>query len=134
MDQRRAYAHRSPANLSLHLQCVRVSLAVATHDLTKDYGGKRGLFGLNLEVREGEVFGWLGPNGAGKTTTIRLLMGMIHPSAGTAHIFGLDCERDPVAVKRLVGYVPGDVPQFGTMHGGDVVAYLGAMRGGVDAA
>jgi ABC-2 type transport system ATP-binding protein len=108
--------------------------AILTHGLTKDYGSGHGVFDLDLEIAEGEVFGFLGPNGAGKTTTIRLLMGVIHPSAGTATVFGLDCDRDSVAVKREVGYLPGDLPQFGGMRGSEVVAYLGGMRGGIDAA
>jgi ABC-2 type transport system ATP-binding protein len=106
--------------------------AIVMHGLTKDYGSGHGLFDLDLEVAEGEVFGFLGPNGAGKTTTIRLLMGVIHASAGAATIFGLDCDRDSVAVKRDVGYLPGDLPQFGGMRGSEVVAYLGGMRGGID--
>src|SRR5207244_4384361 len=77
---------------------------VATHALTKDYGAHRGIFDLDLAVNEGEVFGFLGPNGAGKTTTIKLLMGMIHPTRGGATVFGLDSERDAVAVKRQVFY------------------------------
>jgi ABC-2 type transport system ATP-binding protein len=92
----------------------------------------RGLFDLDLQVDPGEVFGYLGPNGSGKTTTIRLLMGMIRPTSGSAFVFGLDCVRDSVDVKRKVGYLPGDVPQFGSLRGTDVVAYLGGMRGGVD--
>src|SRR5579859_1812858 len=106
--------------------------AISTSRLTKDYGLGRGLFDLDLRVSPQEVFGYLGPNGAGKTTTIRLLMGMIRPSGGSAHIFGLDCLRDPVEVKRRVGYLPGDVPQFGGMRGKEVVAYFGGMRGGAD--
>ena len=106
--------------------------AIRTSGLTKDYGAERGLFGLDLQVSEQEVFGYLGPNGAGKTTTIRLLMGMIRPTAGSGYIFGLDCARESVAVKRRVGYLPGDVPQFGSLTGGEVVAYLGGMRGGID--
>ncbi len=106
--------------------------AIRTSNLTKDYGAGRGLFDLGLQVPEQEVFGYLGPNGSGKTTTIRLLMGMIRPTSGSAHIFGLDCTRDSVEVKRKVGYLPGDVPQFGSLRGGEVVAYLGGMRGGVD--
>jgi ABC-2 type transport system ATP-binding protein len=106
--------------------------AIRTSRLTKDYGIGRGLFDLDLEVSPQEVFGYLGPNGAGKTTTIRCLMGMIRPSSGTAHIFGLDCRRDSVAVKRKVGYLPGDIPQFGSLRGKEVVAYLAGMRGGVD--
>ena len=108
--------------------------AIVMRGLTKDYGSGHGLFDLDLDVAEGEVFGFLGPNGAGKTTTIRLLMGVIHASSGTASVFGLDCDRDLVAVKRDVGYLPGDLPQFGGMRGSEVVAYLGGMRGGIDTA
>ena len=106
--------------------------AIRTSKLTKDYGVGRGLFDLDLQVAGQEVFGYLGPNGSGKTTTIRLLMGMIHPTSGSAHVFGLDCIREAVEVKRKVGYLPGDVPQFGSLTGDEVVAYLGGMRGGVE--
>lgn len=106
--------------------------AIRTSKLSKDYGLGRGLFDLDLEVSPQEVFGYLGPNGSGKTTTIRCLMGMIGPTSGSAHVFGLDCRRDAVAVKRKVGYLPGDVPQFGSLRGKEVVAYLGGMRGGAD--
>lgn len=106
--------------------------AIRTSKLSKDYGLGRGLFDLDLEVSPQEVFGYLGPNGAGKSTTIRCLMGLIRPTLGSAHIFGLDCQRDSVAVKRKVGYMPGDMPQWGSMRGKEVVAYLGGMRGGAD--
>jgi ABC-2 type transport system ATP-binding protein len=106
--------------------------AIRTSKLSKDYGLGRGLFELDLEVARQEVFGYLGPNGAGKTTTIRLLMGMIRPTDGAAYVFGLDCRRDSVAVKRKVGYLPGDLPQFGSLRGREVVAYIGGMRGGAD--
>jgi len=105
--------------------------AIATLALTKDYGAHRGVFGLDLTVQKGEVFGFLGPNGAGKTTTIRLLMGMIHPTRGTATIFGLDAEREAVAVKRQVGYVPGETPSFGGWRGSEIVAYVAGLRGAV---
>src|SRR5579872_6265174 len=106
--------------------------AIQIGGLTKDYGSERGLFDLDLEVKEGEVLGYLGPNGAGKTTTIRLLMGLIHPTAGSAQIFGLDCQRQAVEAKRLVGYVPGELPQFGRLRGSEIVAYMAGLRGGVD--
>lgn len=109
-----------------------MTAAIRTQGLTKDYGGGRGLFDLDLEVQPGEVFGYLGPNGAGKTTTIRLLMDMIRPVRGRAEIFGLDCQTKPVAVKRLVGYLPGEMPQFGGLKGRDVVTYVAGLRGGVD--
>ncbi|HKF76996.1 MAG TPA: ABC transporter ATP-binding protein [Candidatus Dormibacteraeota bacterium] len=106
--------------------------AIRTEGLTKDYGAGRGLFDLDLEVPEGQVFGYLGPNGAGKTTTIRQLMGLAYPTRGRASIFGLDCHRQAVEAKRLTGYVPGEPPQFGGLRGREVIAYLGAMAGGVD--
>lgn len=110
----------------------QMTAAIQTRGLSKDYGRGRGLFDLNLEVEEGEVLGYLGPNGAGKTTTIRLLMGLIHPTAGSATIFGLDCQRQAVEVTRLVGYVPGELPQFGGLRGSEIVAYMAGLRGGVD--
>ena len=109
-----------------------MTAAVQTAGLTKDYGRNRGLFDLDLEVDEGEVFGFLGPNGAGKTTTIRLLMGLIHQTRGSATIFGLDIHRQAVEVKRHVGYVPGELPQFGGLRGAEIVAYMAGLRGAVD--
>ena len=109
-----------------------MTVAIESRGLSKDYGGGRGLFDLELQVQEGEVLGYLGPNGAGKTTTIRLLMGLIHPSAGWARIFGLDCQRQAVEVKRQVGYIAGDLPQFGGLRGSEIVAYMAGLRGGVD--
>ena len=106
--------------------------AVRTAGLTKDFGAGRGLFDLDLQVGEQEVFGYLGPNGAGKTTTIRLLMGLIHPTGGSAYVYGLDCVREAVEVKRRVGYLPGDVPQFGSLRGSELIAYLGGIRGSID--
>jgi ABC-2 type transport system ATP-binding protein len=106
--------------------------AIRTSKLSKDYGLGHGLFELDLEVSAQEVFGYLGPNGAGKSTTIRCLMGLIRPTLGSAQIFGLDCRRDSVAVKRKVGYMPGEMPQYGSLRGKEVVAYLGGLRGAVN--
>jgi ABC-2 type transport system ATP-binding protein len=108
-----------------------MAAAIEASGLTKDYGNGRGIFDLDFRVNEGEVFGYLGPNGAGKTTTIRLLMGLIHPSRGSARIFGLDCDGDSVAVKRRVGYCPGELPQFGGWRGTEIVAYVAGLRGDV---
>ena len=105
--------------------------AIETKGLTKDYGSGRGIFDLDLAVGEGEVFGFLGPNGAGKTTTIKLLMGMIHATRGAGTVFGLDADRDSVAVKKKVGYVPGELPQWGGWRGTEIVAYLSGLRGDV---
>ena len=105
--------------------------AIETHGLTKDYGNGHGIFDLEVAVTEGEVFGYLGPNGAGKTTTLKLLMGLIHASRGGATIFGLDVDRDAVALKKRIGYVPGELPQFGGWRGAEIVGYVAGLRGDV---
>lgn len=105
--------------------------AIEAQGLTKDYGSGRGIFDLDLVVATGEVFGFLGPNGAGKTTTIKQLMGMIRPTRGSARIFGLDSQRDAVEIKRKVGYVPGELPQFAGWKGDEIVGYIAGLRGGV---
>jgi ABC-2 type transport system ATP-binding protein len=87
--------------------------------LSKLYRGFFALKDLGLEVAQGEVVGFLGPNGAGKTTTIRLLLGSIHPSAGTAEIFGFDCHRKPVEVHRHLAYVPSGANLSPTLTGGE---------------
>jgi ABC-type multidrug transport system ATPase subunit len=108
---------------------LRLTDAISTRGLSKDYGAGHGIFDLDLTVEEGEVFGYLGPNGAGKTTTIKLLMGLIHSTRGTATILGLDADRDAVALKRMIGYVPGELPQFGGWRGSEIVAYIAGLRG-----
>lgn len=105
--------------------------AIRTAGLTKDYGGGRGIFELDLQVSAREAFGLLGLEGAGKSTVIRLVMGMLRPTRGSAYVFGLDCFRDAAEVKRRVGYVAGETPEFGSIRGGEVVAYLAGLRGGV---
>lgn len=105
---------------------------VVCRGLTKDYGHGHGLFDLDLEIRRGEAFGFVGPNGAGKTTTIRLLMDLIRPDRGSAAVLGLDAHRDSREVKRLVGYLPGELPQFPGVSAGYVIGLLAGLRGGVD--
>jgi ABC-2 type transport system ATP-binding protein len=107
---------------------------IATTGLTKTYGGARGIHDVDLTVDAGEVFGFLGPNGAGKTTTIRLLLGLLRPTAGRATIAGHDCWADSTAVKRLVGYLPGEFACDPDLTGAQLLTYLGNLRGGVDAA
>jgi ABC-2 type transport system ATP-binding protein len=87
-------------------------VVIACCDLTKDYRDGHGVFDLNLTVQRGEVFGFIGPNGAGKTTTIRLLMDLVRPDRGHARMLGMDSRRDSVAIKRRVGYLPGELVQF----------------------
>ncbi len=107
-------------------------LAICCRGLTKDYGGGHGLFDLDLDVRRGEVLGFVGANGAGKTTTMRLVMDLIRSDRGTVTVLGLDARRDSLAVKRLVGYLPGELPQFPGVKAGHVVGMLASLRGGID--
>jgi ABC-2 type transport system ATP-binding protein len=106
--------------------------AIQTSGLSKDYGSGRGLFGLDLEVREGEVFGFLGPNGAGKSTTLRLLLDLIRPTAGSARVLGLDTVSDSLEIRRRVGFLPGDLALYRKLTGRAVLDYLARLRGGVD--
>jgi ABC-2 type transport system ATP-binding protein len=102
--------------------------------LTKSYGSKRGIADVSFQVEEGEVFGFLGPNGAGKTTTIRLLMALLHADAGRAQIAGLDCWKQSLEIKRLVGYIPGEPALDPNLTGGQILEYFAHLRGGVDQA
>lgn len=102
-------------------------LAIETKDITKYYGKSRGVLGVNLEVNEGEIFGFIGPNGAGKTTTIRLLLNFIFPTSGEARVFGLDCVRDSREIKKHVGYLPGEVSYYGEMTVRRLLAYSGSF-------
>ena len=105
---------------------------IATSGLSKDYGSGRGLFGLDLEVLQGEVFGFLGPNGAGKSTTMRLLLDLIRPTSGSAQLLGLDTINDSLAIRRRVGFLPGDFALYPKLTGRAMLDYLAQLRGGVD--
>lgn len=82
---------------------------VVAKNLSRTYGSRRGISDVNLTINAGEIFGFLGPNGAGKSTTIRVLMGLLRASSGTARIFGADCWSDGSTIRKDVGYVAGDV-------------------------
>lgn len=112
---------------------VSAQPVIATSGLTKDYGSGRGLFGLDLEVQQGEIFGFLGPNGAGKSTTMRLLLDLIKPTSGTARILGLDSVRDSLEIRRRVGFLPGDFALYPKLSGRVMLEYLAQLRGGVNA-
>jgi ABC-2 type transport system ATP-binding protein len=109
-----------------------MTAAVRVDGLTKFYGRDRGVVDLDFEIPVGEVFGFLGPNGAGKTTTIRLLLDLIRPTRGTARILGRDSQRESVEVRRLTGYLPGELKPPPRRTGIDFLSYLGRLRGGVD--
>ena len=97
---------------------------IRTENLTKVYNGKPAVDGLNLEVGEGEIFGFLGPNGAGKSTTILMLTGMIEPTAGRCFVDGIEVANDPLAVKRIIGYLPEDVGFYGNLTGEQNLDYF----------
>ena len=104
---------------------------VHTAMLTKSYGRTRGIVDLDLDVLPGEVFGYLGPNGAGKTTTIRLLLDLIRPTSGVASVLGLDSHAASVAIRRRVGYLPGDLRLYESLSGSELLSYFAALRGGL---
>lgn len=108
---------------------MQVDRAVETEDLTKTYDGVLALDHLNLTVRQGEIFGFLGPNGAGKTTTIRLLLDLIRPSAGRASVLGVDCQRQSLEARSLIGYLPGDLRLYPRLHGHDMLELVAHLRG-----
>jgi ABC-2 type transport system ATP-binding protein len=117
--------------------------AIETAGLSKHYlptrlgrfglggGGEvvRALDDVELAVHSGEVFGFLGPNGSGKSTCIRLLLGFLHPTAGSARVLGLDTQADGVAIRARVGYLPGGIALYDAMTGADLLDYLGAFYG-----
>jgi ABC-2 type transport system ATP-binding protein len=106
---------------------------IQTEKLTKSYGPHRGIVEVDLEIREGEAFGFLGPNGAGKTTTIRTLLDHIRPTSGRATIFGIETTVDPVAIHRRLGYLPGEFVLYDKLTGGQTIEYFANLRGNVDA-
>jgi ABC-2 type transport system ATP-binding protein len=108
--------------------------AIRAIGLSKRYGDTLALDGLELDVREGEVYGYLGPNGAGKTTTIRLLLGLHRPTSGRAELFGVDAWGDPVTAHRRVAYVAGEPFLWPSMTSAETFAFLGRLHGDVDLA
>ena len=108
------------------------TFAVRTERLSKNYGAVPALSELDLEVAEGEVVGYLGPNGAGKTTTIRLLLGLIRPSAGRGEIFGLDCQRQVVEAHSQLAYVAGEASLWPSLTGAETLRLLERVQGRSD--
>ena len=110
-----------------------MTAVIQTERLTKTYGAHRGITELDLDVQQGEIFGFLGPNGAGKTTTMRVLLDLIRPTSGRAEVFGIETTKDPVAIHRRLGYLPGEFDLYDRLTGADTIAYFANLRGGVDA-
>lgn len=107
-------------------------LAIEMQGVAKRFGSHAAIDGVNLQVKAGEIFGFLGPNGAGKTTTIRCLMNFLRPNEGSIEVLGLDADRDSVALKRLVGYVPSDHHLVDRWSGRDHIHYVMRLRGESD--
>jgi ABC-2 type transport system ATP-binding protein len=105
---------------------------IRTRNLTKRFGRRTALDGLDLDVPPGEVLGYLGPNGAGKTTTIRLLAGLIRPTAGSAIVFGFDAADQYDALQRRIGYLPGDFVAYPDLTGTQYLDYFAHLYGGVE--
>jgi ABC-2 type transport system ATP-binding protein len=105
---------------------------VVAEALTKRYGDTLALDGLDLAIREGEVYGFLGPNGAGKTTTIRLLLGLHRPTSGRAALFGIDAWRDPVQAHARTAYVAGEPTLWPSLTGEECLAFLARLHGSLD--
>lgn len=109
-----------------------MTTVIRVENLIKDYGKVRALDGLNLTVSPGEVHGLLGPNGAGKTTTIRILLGLLRPTSGTAQLFGKDPAANTVDLHRRLAYVPGDVELWPNLTGGEAIDIFARLRGDAD--
>lgn len=107
-------------------------VAIRTKGLAKKYGTFAALTPLDLEVKQGEVLGYLGPNGAGKTTTIRLLLGLIKPTSGTAEIFGIDTQKQKVEAHKRIAYVPAEAALWPSLTGAETLHLLGKLHGQID--
>ncbi len=94
--------------LKMREEASKVPL-IEINNMTKDYGDGRGIFDVSLSIEKGEVFGFVGTNGAGKTTTIRHMMGFLKPQSGNATINGMDCWKDSAEIKKMIGYIPGEI-------------------------
>lgn len=101
---------------------------IQVSNLTKDYGARRAIDGLNFEAQQGEITGFLGPNGAGKTTTMRILTGYMPPSDGTATIAGYDVVQESLEVRKRVGYLPETVPLYTEMTVFDYLKFMADLR------
>ncbi|MGX6980257.1 ABC transporter ATP-binding protein [Vagococcus elongatus] len=103
--------------------------AIEIHRLTKKFGKQIAVDGIDLEVKQGEIFGFIGPNGAGKSTTIKILLNLIFPTEGKALIFGHDCIKESVAIKRFTGYVTSEVRLYNKFTSLDIFNYVSEFHG-----
>jgi len=108
---------------------VAGKIVIETQGLTKRYGSRVAVDSLDLTVTEGEIFGFLGPNGAGKTTTLLMLIGLTEPSAGEARVLGWDPNRDPIRIKRLVGYLQENMGFYRDLNAREMLRFIGELNG-----
>src|SRR4051812_4510719 len=109
-----------------------MSIAIQTTRLTRRFGSFTAVDQLDLGGSTGAVVGFLRPNGAGKSTTIRMLLGEIAPTSGTAQVLGLDVRTRAIEIHGRIGYLPGDLALYPRMTGMQLLEFLGSMRGGLD--
>jgi ABC-2 type transport system ATP-binding protein len=102
--------------------------AIQTHDLTRMYGPNRGIVNLNLDIHQGEVYGFLGPNGAGKSTTLRTLLGFMRPTSGSGTILGMDIVADRNRIHERIGNLPGEFTLDDQMTGRQLITLFGKLR------
>src|SRR5699024_2436588 len=102
----------------------------AINNLTKRFGQFTALDGVNMEVNQGEGFGFIGPNGAGKSTAIRILLGILKATEGDVKIFGKDAWSEAVDIHKRIAYVPGDVNLWPNLTGGEVIDFFAKLHGG----
>jgi ABC-2 type transport system ATP-binding protein len=100
---------------------------IQTIDLTKHYGQHKAVEGLNFAVHGGEIFGFLGPNGAGKSTTMKMIVGLLRPTRGQAIVAGCDVEKEPVAAKSVIGYVPEEPHLYPKLAGREFLRFVGDL-------
>jgi len=103
-------------------------IIIQTNNLSVYYGTHCGIKDLNLSVQKGEVFGFLGPNGAGKTTTLRAILDIIHPTKGSATLFDLDSQKDGVAIRERISYLPGELSLYPSMKASYFLDLLGSLQ------
>lgn len=102
---------------------------IEVRNLVKNYGPKRAVAGVSFTVQRGDILGFLGPNGAGKSTTMKMITGYLSPTAGTALVDGHDVTREPIAVKRKIGYLPESAPAYGEMTVQEFLGFVAECRG-----
>jgi len=119
--------------MSVSSDISATTLAITTTNLTRAFGQKIAVNNLNLQVKAGEFFGFLGPNGAGKSTTIKMLIGQLRPTAGTASICGIDVWKDPLQARALMGVLPEYLNLYERLTGREFVIFAGHMYGIADA-